>query len=602
MRRRDLLVSAWAPWLGRRSDFCVIERNGRTLSVYREAEGAELVLVTHARRDAFALGRGSRAELVAPEAEAELWERPEEFWKAFLEARYHDYAAINTKVPIEPVRIARKVRDGDRIDWQGLRFEVAATPGWTPGAVSYLVELDGRRVAYTGGLILAGGRLLDLVSLQEAIPELKLRAYHGYAARASQLTASLRRLAAWRPDVLVPAHGEPILEPQAAIEALLARLRRVFTEHFSTDALRWYFGEEHWRRRAGRLLEGAAPNPMSMAETLPLPGWIRPIGNSRLIVSESGEAWLVDCGYDKVIEELEELRRQDMITRLAGIFVTHYHDDHTDRVAQCAARFNCPVYAEERQRTVLEQPWRFYLPCLTTEPVRRIEARRHGGRMKWREFELTFLDFPGQTYYHSALLVRRAGNQTVCFIGDSFTPSGLDDYCLRNRCLLGDDDGYLRCLRLLEELPPRTFLINQHVEPMFRFSRAQIEFMKASMERRRAAVAELTPWPHPSFAVDDQWVRFDPYEWSGGAPVRPDVVVLNHAARPLEFELRLKAPEGWSSPRPVLRATLAPRRESRFPLELKPPPGAAGLYVLTASVRLAGIELENYPECLVRLR
>jgi len=79
-------------------------------------------------------------------------------------------------------------------------------------------------------------------------------------------------------------------------------------------------------------------------------------------------------------------------------------------------------------------------------------------------------------------------------------------------------------------------------------------------------------------------------------------VVLNHAARPLEFELRLKAPEGWSSPRPVLRATLAPRRESRFPLELKPPPGAAGLDVLTASVRLAGIELENYPECLVRLR
>jgi len=35
---------------------------------------------------------------------------------------------------------------------------------------------------------------------------------------------------------------------------------------------------------------------------------------------------------------------------------------------------------------------------------------------------------------------------------------------------------------------------------------------------------------------------------------------------------------------------------------LTPPAGASGLFVLTASVRLAGIELDNYPECLVRLR
>lgn len=601
MRRRDLLISAGAPWLRRSSDWRRIERHGRVLSVYREAEGSELVLLTDARRDAVELRRGSQAEVAAPEAEADLLERPGEFWAAFLTKRYHDYAAINTKVPIQPVRVGRKVRDGDRIDWRGLSFEVLATPGWTPGAVSYLVELEGKRVAYTGGLILAGGRLPDLYSLQEAIPELKLRAYHGYAARASQLMASLRRLAARRPDMLVPAYGEPVFEPEAAIETLIGRLKRIFNEHFSTDALRWYFGDEHWRKRAGRLLEGDAPDPMPMAETFPLPGWIRAIGNSRLIVSESGEALLVDCGYDKVIAELEQLRRQDMITRLVGVFVTHYHDDHTDRVEQCAQRFSCPVYATQIQRAVLEQPWRFYLPCLTTEPVRRLETRRHSSRMKWQEYELTFLDFPGQTYYHSALLVRRGGRETVCFVGDSFTPSGTDDYCLRNRCLLGDDEGYLRCLRLVEELPAGTFLINQHVEPMFRFSRAQIEFMKASWERRRAAIAELAPWPHPSFAVDDQWVRFDPYEWSGGAPVRSSVVVHNHAARPAGFELHLKAPEGWRVSRAVFSGTVAPRRENRLPLELAPPPGAGGLHVLEAVLRLAGVDVEHSAECLVRL-
>ena len=35
--------------------------------------------------------------------------------------------------------------------------------------------------------------------------------------------------------------------------------------------------------------------------------------------------------------------------------------------------------------------------------------------------------------YHDGLLVKKDGGESVFFVGDSFTPSGIDDYCLLNR-------------------------------------------------------------------------------------------------------------------------------------------------------------------------
>mgnify|MGYP000677740900 CR=1 FL=1 len=49
----------------------------------------------------------------------------------------------------EPIQSLFKFRDGERVDWQGLPIEVLDTPGYTRGAVSYLFEIDGRRIAWT---------------------------------------------------------------------------------------------------------------------------------------------------------------------------------------------------------------------------------------------------------------------------------------------------------------------------------------------------------------------------------------------------------------------------------------------------------------------
>jgi len=65
---------------------------------------------------------------------------------------------------------------------------------------------------------------------------------------------------------------------------------------------------------------------------------------------------------------------------------------------------------------------------------------RHCPRIRWHEFQFTFFDFPGQTLYHDGLLVQHDGADRPLFAGDSFTPSGIDDYCLQNRDFVGEGE------------------------------------------------------------------------------------------------------------------------------------------------------------------
>ena len=172
------------------------------------------------------------------------------------------------------------MRGGEVLDLDGVRVEVIDTPGYTRGAVSYWLETGGRRIACTGDLIYDQGRLFDLSSLQDAIPEAKARGYHGYGARVGELIESLRKIAARQPDVLVPAHGPLIENPQEAIGRLVARLQALMASHFATDALRWYWGDDNLRIRSRKALDGRPVDSMPMAEQRPLPDWAVAIGNS----------------------------------------------------------------------------------------------------------------------------------------------------------------------------------------------------------------------------------------------------------------------------------------------------------------------------------
>lgn len=581
--------------------------NGKVL-VYGDPGGtvrnASYVLFTEARRDVAWAGvrpvaAGARA--VAPARERELFENPASFWQAYETQRFHDYSQVNTKVLREPLPVSRAVSGGDVLNLDGVRVEVIDTPGYTRGAVSYWIEADGKRIACTGDLIYGDGKLFDLSSLQDAIPEAKARGYHGYAARAGVLIESLRKIADRKPDFLVPARGPVIANPQAAIATLISRLQNVMASHFATDALLWYWGKDNLAVRSRKVLDGRPVDSMSMAEHRPLPPWVLAIGNSRLLMSRTAAGFVIDAGYQGLQPKLDEWIAAGRLKTVEGLWITHYHDDHTDFAQQIAGRFRCPVYFTPALNGILTHPSDYRMPCLTNNPIVSGKPQTPGTSMRWHEFTFTFFDFPGQTLYHDGLLVEREGGDSLFFLGDSFTPSGIDDYCLQNRDFVQEGQGFLQCLRILDGLPRQTWLINEHVEPMFRFDAAQRDRMRAELRKRRALLAELTPWPDANYAIDESWAAIRPYgsEARRGERVTLQVRIRNHTARPETYRL------SWNTP-PGLRLTEADK-------EISVPPGKEaaakaafiaaepGLQVVTADIGFAGRQLREWTEALVRV-
>jgi len=591
----------------------LIHRDGKTLAVYGDprenAPPVERVLFTHGRRDVVWAGRSlvkAGAIAIVPAADKWMFTDVREFWGKFYETgRFHDYSNQSTRILSQPFPAVTTVRGSNRIVWRGISIDVLDTPGYTRGAVSYLLDLDGKRIAFTGDLIYGDGKFLDLYTLQDALPDFKENGYHGYAARASGVIESLHKIAAWKPDLIVPVRGPVITNPPQAMQTVIRRMQAVFRSHFVIDAMRWTRGDDKINAIAARVLGEQPTGWMPAAETQPRPPqWIIPIANSRLILSKAGNAFLVDCGVRNVVPELRRLHAQGRFKNLEGIYITHYHDDHTDYAQAVAEEYRCPVYAVAEMRDILERPEAYRMPCLTHNAIRSVTARTENAKQRWNEFELTFFYFPGQTIYHGGLLLKKDSGERIFFVGDSFTPSGVDDYCLTNRNLLPPNKGFVYCLGILRKMGFDYQLINQHLLPTFHFSHRQIDFMLDTWKKRVSLLHDLFPWDDPNYGVDEQWARFYPYtsRAAAGRPLQLQVIVRNHSPKRQEYMITPHVPAGWTVAASPLKIRLRPRQEGSIAVPIKPAPRARGLSVVTADVSFGNWDLHEWFEALVSVQ
>ncbi len=592
-----------------------LECDGHRLIVYGDPlerwKTADLVLFTHSRRDVVWAGRTlveSGARAVVPAKEVPQFSQVQEFWTSFWDKRYHDYAQQSTRILAAPLKVDQTVQEGTELPWQDLKVHVRDTPGYTRGAVSYFVEIDGRKYGFVGDLIYGDGRLLDLYSLQDEVAEAKIGGYHGYAGRIGDLIASLRKVAAEKADILVPARGPVIREPAVAIDKLIERLQASYENYLSISAGHWYFKERYdtlATRALGRT-DGVPWMPYARTIEKRPPEWIVPIQNSRLILSRDRSGFLIDCGSRGIIDQIRKLKDQGRLTSLEGLFITHYHDDHTDKVNELVQEWRCPVYTTPIQADVLRHPSAYRLPCETMNAIDPLEVVPDGSRKTWKEFMLTFYDFPGQTLCHDAVLVERDTGEKIFFLGDSFTPSGMDDYCLQNRNFLRPGTGYSYCLDLLtSKIPPEALLINQHVLEPFRFDADQLQHLKNTFARRRELLRELFPWDEPDFGIDEQWARIYPY----GQEIRPGhsapltVKLLNHSRASNTFVVTMNVPPGFElEPRRAsVTASAGQEIRAQFRLRAMSRPARA-IQVVTADIQAGPWDLRQWCEAIVKVQ
>jgi glyoxylase-like metal-dependent hydrolase (beta-lactamase superfamily II) len=561
------------------------------------------VLATHYHRDScwgLDACRARGAAVAVPAAERRLFEDVERYWAAGGTQFHRYWFRPGTNVLAHSVPVDRALSEGDELHWEGYVIRTVATPGHTDGSLSYVVDAGATRYAFVGDLVYDEGRFWELWSLQgpPVRDPVGVEDYHAFCGRAGQAADSLERLLdRFAPTLLVPAHGPLVTRPHEALARLRGHISALMDNYFSISALRHYFGD--WvARQSGQ----ASGDPL--ATLVEAPPWFRLIADTttRAIVAPSGHALVFDCGMPGAAAGVLRWLAEGLVTAVDAVWVSHYHDDHVGALGELIARTGCAVWAGANIRDILEHPAAYCMPCLDPQPVRVDRVLRDGEQVHWEGFRLTAYDFPGQTLLHSALLVDRDGVRLLVG-GDSFTPTGIDDYCSHNRNLLGDGRGYLRCLDLLERLQP-DMVVNMHVPRPFAFSTAALARMRTALRERERLLSTFLPWDHPNFGLDPYWARCHPYQHSvsAGRGSALTLQVTNHGASPLAVEAALIVPAGWPAGATV-HGEVAPGHEGALTCPFTvPPESASGRYVLSVRLRVDGRDLGAWTEALVDVR
>ena len=559
----------------------------------------ERIVFTHYHRDqtlgAARFAATSRIGVPAAEKEnftdpAGYWNDAKQLWQVYRSFRPHHL------MPTEPIKVDDSLEDGRRFTFGPAKIRVLDTPGHTEGSVSYIVEVDGKRVVFSGDCIYDEGRVWDVHSLQKGFSKggQTIGGYHGFMGDRWRLAKSLGRIKDCRPDLLVPSHGNIMQNPGRAIDVLVRRLETCYENYVAISALRHYF-PELFTDYAGR------PGQMPIRPGTKPPECLRHFGTTWMLVSESGAAFVMDAGSPGIVDRLEKMIDRGEIKNVEGLWVTHYHNDHTAGIPEFQKRFDCPCIADRRLAKVLTNPTAWRLPCLAPEPIRVDRPMEDGQSWRWHEFKLTSYFYPGQTLYHDALLAE-SDAMRMLFAGDSHTMAGIDDYCAYNRNWLGRNVGFQYCISLIEKIEP-THIFNCHVADAFMFTPEEIRFMRKNLDDRETLFGGLVPWDHANYALDASWVRCSPYtqKAKAGDQVRMDAVLTNHSPGPQPCGCRAVLPKllgggatQWAE------AVAASKAEHRLPLSVSIPADArAGRYVVAVDVKFGRWELPQFSEAIV---
>ena len=532
---------------------------------------------------------------------AAYWQDPENRWHIYNQHPHHLMLA-------ESIRVDATLADGQVVDWGPAKITVLATPGHTNGSLSFLVEADGRRIVFCGDAMFDAGQVWDLWSLQKGTMTTD---YHGFLGARPELEQSLARLKAARPDTIVPSHGHIMPHPIQAIDLLVQRLDAAYDKYVAISALRFYYPKlfTAYVGKAGQM-------PIRAGKAVP--ACLRHVGTSWIVLSKDKVAWAMDCGTEQPIKTLQSMLAKQEIHGVEGLWVTHYHDDHVDAIPAFQKAFpSCPCITDRSVAEVISNPMSWRLACISPSRARVDRATKDGESWPWHEFKLTAYHFPGQTLYHAGLFVEGEGLRML-FVGDSFTPAGIDDYCAYNRNWLGQGVGFDRCIALIERLQP-THIFNCHVAKAFDFTAEECRFMRANLAERERLLGQLVPWDHANYGMDEPWLRCDPYEQKAkaGQEVSLQLVITNHSSQPQAAACRPIVPRSWDGKGtdpawpsqaeraraiPWYEAEVAAKSEGHIRFSLRIPAGVKpGRYVVPLDVRYGRWALPQFTEAIIVL-
>lgn len=528
--------------------------------------------------------------LLVPEHERHLFEDAELHWLTRrVYDSYNDRSTYNSLV--EAVPVAESLEDYSTYPWRDYELRILATPGHTWGSQSFLVEIDGQRVAFVGDLLRDGGRLHTLHDTEYS--------YGGWEGLV-QTHLSVCNLIREAPDLVCPAHGEPFADPIPQLEQLVERLEGLMK---SIDQSPEMYG----RFRA----EAVTPHLIQVPDAC---------CTFYCLLSDSGAGLFIDYGSPNwfhfgvaqawgepreiqrfVLHSIPEIREGYGLKGIDAVIPTHYHDDHVCGFPYLVEHEDTVVWCHEALREIIEHPERFSVMCLYPKGVPVGRAFLDGEPQQWREYTLRTWHYPGQTEYHCLILVEADGRR-ILFTGDSLFKEGGEwgsPIIFRNAFR---PDSHRRCVEVLRQLPEVDLICPGH-GPAFAPEPGWVDSFAARTDRLLSEFSDLLGADRFGPGVDPFRARIIPYTIAAqaGRTFRVEVEVRGYGEAAQRAVIRLHLPPEWVSLPSVEIVEVLPGQVSRAVFRVTPPENVKPLRrtAIAADVALNEEPLGQVAEAMV---
>lgn len=531
-----------------------------------------VIFTDHHRENCQGFERLNRqiTKVAVPIGERELFETPTKFrsWSPKLDDKYSVYGASYVRPPRLAVAVDRALDVDETLSWRGYELRCLATPGHSPGGMTYLLRTGNKTLAFTGGIIHDGAKMTNWFDTEWD---------YGFGKGIETLTESVARLLEQKPDLLMPSQGPVIHDAQDQLRQYGRRLTQ-----FSERYVRGYpvFDKTEARR-----------DPISKPTKVPLLNQVTPHlyklnhtmqgRNFSIIISDNGHGLVLDCGLfpEQILEEIVVGMREHLgLKQIDAVWISHMHGDHFLLGRVLKEKYGAEAWTLDRIVDRCENPRRYdYAALINTygdgfDGMKIERPIREGEVIEWEGYQIHVDWMPGQTEFGCCLWLELDG-QRIAFTGDNLfgspsdvTQDGHECVVARNSGIL--EEGYLYAGKYLQKLQPELIMGgHSYVMPK---PKEFIERYTAWARKMITIYRELLPDPDYEYRFDPYWVSAYPYrvDFSESTEQIIEVTVRNFRSTEQHHQIRLVLPQGVTATPAILDGIVPSESRRTFQVKL----------------------------------